>query len=107
MSEVGLRKRIVVDVEPAAEREDGDYRAFVEGLRTLARDGYTEILLDVGGVPNADSMLLGAIAWAWTSALRYGTTIRLLHPNAQLRNLLSVTKLDRLLETTDTENGDV
>ncbi len=94
--------RIVVDIARPADRETGDYREWVSRLRSLVLSGYTEILVNLGAVPFPDSVLLGAIAYAFTTAKRHGATVKLLHPPPAFRELLRVTRLDQVLTTVDT-----
>jgi len=39
----------------------------------------------------------------YTSAIRVGTTVKLLHASRRVKELLAVTKLDRVLETVDSD----
>ena len=92
-------KRIVVEIpRPTAREADDDYKALLAKLRDLVNAGYTEIYVDVSAVPFADSVLLGAIANAFMTASRKGCTLKLLRPTPSFRELLHVTKLDRILE---------
>ena len=52
-----------------------------------------------------DSVLLGAMVQAYVSAVRAGGTLKLLHATKRFRDLLAVTKLDRVLEAVDSEEA--
>jgi anti-sigma B factor antagonist len=94
-------RRVVVDVSGPLEHEAGDYSALQATIRRLLAEGHKRILLNVAQVNYGDSILLGAIMHAYTSAVRQGATLRLQHVNKRFADLLSVTKLDRVLETED------
>ena len=57
----------------------------------------------MGQVSYLDSLLLGELVQAYASALRRGATLRLANTTRRLRELLSVTKLDRVLKTAGPE----
>ncbi len=63
--------------------------------------GQRSILLDVGYVSYADSLLLGELVQAYTSAIKRGATVTLINVTSRLRELLRVTKLDQVLQSTD------
>jgi anti-anti-sigma factor len=91
---------VVVDVEPH-DRRAGPPTALTEKLARLLDQGVQCILLNVADVVYVDSVLLGAMMQAYTSAIRHGGTLKLLHASQRLRELLVVTKLDSVLETVD------
>ena len=93
---------VVVDVASPIEHEGGDYSLFVEQIRRLLADGNKRILLNVAQVSHGDSVLLGAIMQAYTSAVRQGASLKLQHVSKRFAVLLSVTKLDSVLEVEDT-----
>jgi anti-anti-sigma factor len=95
---------VVVDVHGPVEHESGDYSALQEVIRRLLADGHKRILLNVATVAYGDSVLLGAIMQAYTSAARQGATLKLQHVGKRFADLLSVTKLDRVLEIDDQPN---
>jgi anti-sigma B factor antagonist len=59
--------------------------------------GQTSILLDVGQVSYMDSLLLGELVQAYVATVKRGATLRLINVTSRLRELLRVTKLDRIL----------
>jgi anti-anti-sigma factor len=94
----GAANPVVVDVPGPIEREAGDYTVLVDRIRGLLADGHKHIVLDVGQVTHGDSVLLGAIMQAYTSAARQGASLKLQHVTKRFGDLLSVTKLDTVLE---------
>ena len=102
----GAPKPIVVDIPCPAEREGGDYTDLRDGVRRLLAEGYKLILVNVAQVTYGDSVLLGAIMQAYTAAIRQGATLKLLHVSVRFRELLAVTKLDRVLESDDPKTTD-
>jgi anti-anti-sigma factor len=93
---------VVVDVPGPVEHEAGDYSALQDVIRRLLADGHTRILLNVESVVYGDSVLLGAIMQAYASAARQGASLKLQHVRKRFADLLSVTKLDRVLQVEDT-----
>jgi len=91
---------IVIDVEGSITNHDAR-AALLARLRGLVEQGYTLILLNVAQVTYVDSVTLGALVHAYTSALRHGATLKLLHATERVRQLLRVTKLDTVLDTID------
>jgi anti-sigma B factor antagonist len=93
---------VVVAVLGPVEHEAGDYTVLIDGIRRLLAEGHKRILLDVSQVHYGDSVLLGAIMHAYTSAARQGASLKLQHVNKRFADLLIVTKLDKVLEREDT-----
>ena len=92
---------VVVDVPGPIEHEAGDYTALLDGIRRLLAEGHKRILLNVAQVNHGDSVLLGAIMQAHTSATRQGASLKLQHVGKRFADLLSVTKLDKVLQLED------
>jgi anti-anti-sigma factor len=76
-------------------------------LRTQVRDrlnqGYDAVLINVGDLTYVDSTLLGAVVQAHLYAVRAGVTLRVLNATKRFRELLRMTKLDRVIAVTDSE----
>jgi|SRR5262245_556368 len=72
-------------------------------LLAAIEQGHGSILLDVGHVSYMDSLLLGELVQAYVSGLRRGATIELINATKRLRELLRITKLDRILKTVGPE----
>ena len=92
---------VIVDVEDGLGRSENDVARLSKTLRGLLSQGYGCILVNVAQVTYIDSVLLGAIVQAYVSAMRAGTTVKLLHASRRVKELLAVTKLDRVLETVE------
>ena len=106
MEHDALDRAIVVDVaapEPGAVAASS---ALGERLRAALAQGYQLILLNVADLTYCDSVTLGAIVQAYTTALRSGARVRLLHVTNRFRELLVASRLDRILETADDESVD-
>ena len=89
---------VVLDVRAAP----GDLDApgiLRDRLRALAARGYNVILLNVADVAYIDSVLLGAIVQAYVATIRSGGTFRLLNVSQRFRDLLRVTRLDRIIDS--------
>ena len=76
-------------------------------LRAALAQGYQLILLNVADLTYCDSVTLGAIVEAHTSAIRAGATLKLVHVTRRLRELLAVTKLDRVIESVESTDANV
>jgi anti-anti-sigma factor len=59
--------------------------------------------LDVGHVSYMDSLLLGELVQAYVSTVKQGATLELINATKRLRELLRITKLDRILKTVGPE----
>ena len=92
---------VVVDLHGPVDREQGDFQTLLSRVRGLANHGCTSIVLNVEELTRIDSVLVGAIAHAYISTNRAGATLRLQHVPPSLRQLLAVTKLDRVIEILD------
>ena len=62
------------------------------------------VALDLGDVPYIDSVGLGAIVQAYTSARRRGGDLKLLRTNRRIGRLLAITRLYTVLKSYDTED---
>ena len=97
-------KVVVLDAKGGIGSEAGGAPApLPDRLREMINRGERSILLDVAQVSYVDSMLLGALVQAYVAAIRRGATVRLLHVTERFRKVLAVTKLDRILQTSETE----
>ena len=89
---------IVVAVEPGGDTELEPPAFLIRGVRSLLDQGYTRVFLDVARLKSIDSLLLAAIVQAYVSAVKRGAIVKVLNPPKRLRELLAVTKLDRVIE---------
>jgi anti-sigma B factor antagonist len=95
---------VVVDVRMPVDRESGATTAIA--VKRLVSSGYKTILLNVEELTVIDSVLLGAITQAYTTATRAGVTLKLLNVTDRLRELLVITKLDRFIEVAASEQSE-
>jgi anti-sigma B factor antagonist len=65
--------------------------------------GARKLILNLAGVPYMDSSGLGELISCYTSMQKLSGSVKLLHLNDRLHNLLVITKLSALLETFDSE----
>ena len=98
---------VIVEVEGPLDSETGGAAELLARLREILDGEASCLLLDVGQIPTADSLTLGAFVQAHVSAVRRGRTLKLLHVRPRLRELLRVTKLDRAIELFDSEEAAV
>jgi anti-anti-sigma factor len=94
-------KPVVVDVREALQREPSRPQVLTEQVRSLLEEGAHYILLNVVNITYADSLVLGAVMQAYASAIKRGATLKLTNTTERFRQLLTVTKLDRIIETVD------
>ncbi|HEY6213611.1 MAG TPA: STAS domain-containing protein [Vicinamibacterales bacterium] len=94
---------IVVKVEAGGDTELEPPAFLIRGVRALLDEGYREVFLDVSLLKSFDSLLLAAIVQSYVSAVKRGATLKVLNPPKRLRDLLVVTKLDRVIETVVTD----
>ena len=72
-------------------------------VRALVQHGYKLVLLNVADLARVDSVTLGVLVHAYTSAARAGGMLKLRRATRQLQDLLAVTKLDRVIQTVDSQ----
>jgi anti-anti-sigma factor len=89
---------VVVDVPAIPSDEVAVPRALADHLKTVVCQGYDVVVLDVAALTHPDSMTLGAIVQTYVSAVKGGGTVKLTNVSKRFRELLSVTKLDRIME---------
>jgi anti-anti-sigma factor len=94
---------VVLEIGSSSGQSDSDAARLHQKLRGLLSQGYECILVNVADLTYVDSVMLGAIMQAYASAIRVGTTVKLLHASRRVKELLAVTKLDRVLETVDSD----
>jgi anti-anti-sigma factor len=92
---------VVVDVPSIPSDEVAVPRALADHLKTVVHQGYDVVVLDVGAIDHPDTMTLGAIVQTYVSAVKGGGTVRLANVSKRFRDLLTVTKLDRIMEIVD------
>jgi anti-anti-sigma factor len=82
----------VLDVQGRITVQDGA-TAFRDALWRLFDLGRHRIIVNMAAVPYIDSTALGELVRGYTSAVRRGGGLKLLHPGAPVRQLLAVTRL--------------
>jgi anti-anti-sigma factor len=98
---------IVVDVVGPVERDAGDTVQLVLTVKRFVNEGYKLVLLNVAGLPIVDSVVMGAIAQAHTSATRSGTSLKLVNVSPRLRKLLHMARLDRFIQIVESEEKEL
>ena len=96
---------VVVDVPGIPSDEVAVPRALADHLRTVVHQAYDVIILDVEALTHPDSMTLGAIVQTYVSAVKGGGTVKLTNVSKRFRDLLTVTKLDRIMEIVEVPAG--
>jgi anti-sigma B factor antagonist len=98
---------VVVDIHGPVDRESGGTTQLVIALKRLVTRGYKTVLLNVAELVEIDSVLLGAIVQAHTMVSRSGASLKLVNVTDRLRALLATTKLDRFIETAESEDKEL
>jgi anti-anti-sigma factor len=91
-------RRVVVDVPGIPSDEVAVPRELADHLRAVAQHGYEVVVLDVGALTHPDSMTLGAIVQTYVTTVRSGGTVKLTNVSKRFRELLTVTKIDRVID---------
>jgi len=73
-------------------------------IKDLVANGQKNILVNLKEVSYIDSAGLGELVGAYASVTHMGGSIKLLHPQAKVHDLLQVTKLFTVFVTFDDEN---
>ena len=77
--------------------------AFRAVVRPLVRQGRVKLVLNFEDVSYIDSTALGDIVHAYTSAIRQGGSVKLLHVPPRVLELLVVTRLLSIFDLFDSE----
>ena len=99
------RSTVVVELEGRLDGGETDALRLRETFRRLLSQGYECILVNLAQATYIDSVLLGAITQGYISAARVGATVKLLHASRRVKEVLAVTKLDRVLETVESDDS--
>ena len=92
----------VVDIGGRITVQDGT-DTFRDAVRRLASQGRWNLVVNVQGVPYVDSTALGEIVRAYTTVIRKGGSLKLLHLTARVHELLAVTSLVAVFDCFETE----
>ena len=95
---------VVVNPQGRVTTEGDSVTRLRDRLISSIEDGQRSILLDVSQVSYMDSLLLGELVQAYVTAVKRGARLNLINVTSRLRELLRVTKLDRVLRTTDQDH---
>jgi anti-anti-sigma factor len=71
-------------------------------IQEVFKSGYEHVVIDLRGVPNADSAGIRALVRGHTSAQRLNRRFTLVSPNPRVRELLELSLLTNVLEVVDT-----
>jgi anti-anti-sigma factor len=74
-------------------------------IQEIFKAGYEHVVVDLRGVPSADSGGIRALVRGHTSAQRLNRRFTLVAPNAKVRELLELSLLTRVLEVSDSLVG--
>lgn len=74
-----------------------------EELKSLLAQGTKNILLNLASVSYVDSAGLGELVGAYTTATNQGGSVKLLHLQGKMKDLLQITKLHTIFPTFDNE----
>jgi anti-anti-sigma factor len=89
---------VVVDVPGIPSDEVAVPRELADHLKTVVDQNYDTIVLDVQALTHPDSMTLAAIVQTYVRAVKGGGTVKLTNVSKRFRELLTVTKLDQIME---------
>ena len=96
--EIRARQKENVIILDLAGRIDIDSANFVEAVGQCVRDGYNDILCNFEEVDFIDYMGVSAIVIAYKEVVNSGGRIKFVNVPAHLRNVLSISGMDRIIE---------
>jgi anti-sigma B factor antagonist len=76
-----------------------------DNLKSLLAQGSKNIVLNMAGVGYVDSAGLGELVGAYTTAQNQGGTVKLLHLQTKMKDLMQVTKLHTIFMTFEDEQA--
>ena len=76
-------------------------------LRNLLAEGNNHIILNMQNVGYVDSAGLGELVGAYTTATNQGGSVKLLHLQGKMKDLMQITKLHTIFATYDDEKSAV
>ena len=74
-------------------------RALFDRVRTLVTAGSRDILLNVGALTAPNTEQLGSIIQAYITVTKNGGTLKLLNAGQRLRRLMTITKVNTIIQT--------
>jgi anti-sigma B factor antagonist len=99
-----LGEAVIIDVHGPMVRDEAEPFVLLAALRAALERGHSCLVLNVAEVSSVDSLWLGAVVQGFTTAVRKGGTIKLVHVSKRFRELLGVTKLDHVFEVFESED---
>ncbi|HEX5229714.1 MAG TPA: STAS domain-containing protein [Bryobacteraceae bacterium] len=118
LGEPGLREEVGAGKVQRQRINDVTVLKFVPGSQLLAAslelaelkevirlESDTKVLIDLSRVSRIDSTGLGILMQCHCHAVKNAGALKLLHPDAPVRRVLSVTKIDSVLQTFDDERA--
>ncbi len=76
-------------------------------LRGLMSQGHKNIILNMADVSYVDSAGLGELVGAYTTATNQGGSVKLLHLQGKMKDLMQITKLHTIFSSYDDESAAV
>jgi anti-sigma B factor antagonist len=76
-------------------------------LRSVLAQGNKNIILNMAGVSYVDSAGLGELVGAYTTATNQGGSVKLLHLQGKMKDLMQITKLHTIFPTFEDEQAAV
>jgi anti-sigma B factor antagonist len=98
---------VVLDVDGRMTIETVTDKPLTVKARRLLQEGRKRILVNLRGVPYLDTTGLCDIVEAYLATRRQGGTLKLVHPTAHVRAVLTTTRLLTILEAYDSESAAV
>ena len=95
----------ILDIHGPLLEDEADN--FCESVRPILLSGHANMVMNLHDVPYIDSMSLGEIVRAYTTAIRLGGTVKLLQVGPRVRELLTTTRLSGVLVSFDSEDDAV
>jgi anti-sigma B factor antagonist len=92
----------VLDLKGKIRGGEGDAK-LQRRIAALIGAGHKHLIVNLGGVPYMDSSGLGELVRCFTNARKAGGQLKLSAPSRRLVDLLTVTKLNSIIETFDTD----
>ena len=102
IQERSLGSVAVLDLSGRLVLEDGD-RLLKDRVGTLLNAGTRQVILNVAEVSYVDSAGLGALVSTVLSARNVGAAIRLVNPTKKLVDLLSMARLLKIVDISESE----
>ena len=93
----------ILDLKGKMTLGEGD-EALKDKINSLVLQGRKKLVLNLADVPYIDSAGLGELVGSYASVTHGGGSIKLLHPQAKVHDLLQVTKLYTVFVAFDDEN---